>query len=327
MTRASIAPSDAVAINAVLVASRQAVDAICDRWSLSLMLAALQGERLFSGLQAHTGMASGLLTARLGALESAGVLERARSTARLSGHEYRLTQAGEALAPVLLQMLRWDRNWAKAAEPVSQALRHSACGHPLRLDLRCAACGRPAGARDIELRVSATQLRRMPAKQTARRRSSLSGHAGGTTPQVLGPSLDVFGDKWGIEILLCAFFRIRRFSDFRASTGVSANILADRLARFVAAGVMTPALGGSRHAGYRLTEQGIDLYGAIVAIQDWADAWLPGRYRSPVQLIHRDCGAIYHPALSCAACERPMDLGDVETPAGARALAMPGEPP
>ena len=327
MTRASIAPSDAAAINAVLVASRQAVDAICDRWSLSLVLAALHGERLFSGLQSRTGMASGLLTARLGALTAAGVLERARSPTRSAGHEYRLTAAGEALSPVMLQMLRWDQNWAKTPEPASQALRHSACGRPLRLDLRCAACGQPAGARDIDLRVSATQLRRMPAKQRAHRRSSLSGHAGGLAPQPLGPSLDMFGDKWGIEILLCAFFRIRRFSDFRASTGVSANILTDRLARFVAAGVMTPVKGGSRHAGYRLTEKGIDLYGAIVAIQDWADAWLPHRYRSPVRLIHRDCGATYHPTLSCAACARPVDLGGVETLADARPLAMPGEPP
>jgi DNA-binding HxlR family transcriptional regulator len=309
MTRPPIAPSDTVAINAVLVASRQAVDAICDRWSLALVLALFQGETRFGGLLARTGMANRLLTARLRALETGGVLARTPYGAHPARHDYHLTEMGWGLFDVILQMARWEQHWAAAGNAMAEGMTHTACGAPLRPQLRCAACDRLAGARDIELRISPAQLRQMPDKQTARRRSTLSGEVLDGPPQQLGPSLDIFGDKWGIEILLCAFFRIRRFGDFRLCTGIAANILSDRLARLTAAEVLTGEREGQ--PGYWLTEKGIDLYGVIVAIQDWADAWLPDRYRSPVRLIHRDCGQVFKVSTTCAACAQVVGAAEV----------------
>ena len=256
MTRS---PTDAVAINAVLVAARQAVDVICDRWSLAIVAAALMGEMRFGGLAARTGIGGRLLAARLRALEADGVLQR-------DGPAWRLTAMGRAAAPIIGQMRRWE----SASAP-----------------LICAACGRVATARDIDLKLSGSRLRAVPVKQTARRRSTLSDGSGGVAGVGLGESLDVFGDKWGIEILLCVFFRVRRFGDIRRQIGISTNILADRLARLVALGVLTPE--------YRLTEKGIDLYGVMVAVQDWADRWVQGRVRSPVRLVHRGCGRVFHP--------------------------------
>lgn len=122
----------------------------------------------------------------------------------------------------------------------------------------------------------------------------------------------MFGDKWGIEILLCAFFRLRRFSDFRLCTGIAANILTDRLDRFVAIGVLTRADPARPQAGYRLTERGVDLYGVMVAVEGWADRWLPGRYASPVRLIHRACGQRFRPSSGCAVCDRPLRLADID---------------
>ena len=128
---------------------------------------------------------------------------------------------------------------------------------------------------------------------------------------MLGPSLDIFGDKWGIEILVCAFFRVRRFTDLRDCTGISANILSDRLERFVTAGILTETVGGAAEQGYGLTEKGVDLYGVIVAIQGWADQWLSGRIRSPVLLIHRRCGAVFQPATTCGHCLGVVQCLDV----------------
>ena len=100
----------------------------------------------------------------------------------------------------------------------------------------------------------------------------------------------MFGDKWGIEILICAFFGLRRFNDVRAATGISSNILSDRLGRLTAAGILAEARPGSDVQGYWLTEKGLDLYPVTVAVQTWADRWLPDRIRSPVRLIHTPCG-------------------------------------
>ena len=55
MTRRALDPNDRLAINAVLVSARQAIDIICDRWSLTLLLALFQGERRFGGLLTRTG--------------------------------------------------------------------------------------------------------------------------------------------------------------------------------------------------------------------------------------------------------------------------------
>lgn len=308
MPASPVAPSDPMAINAVLVASRQAVDAICDRWTLTLIVAALQGARRYGEFTEQTGMASRLLTARLRTLEDQGLLSRLPYSLRPPRDEYRLTPKSEALFEVVLQMARWEDAWRDGS---GLPIRHGADGHVLRARLCCRACGLPAGARDIDLKVSAGQLRRLPDKAGHHRRSTVSSETAGAAPGALGPALDIFGDKWGIEILLCAFSRLRRFVDFRRHTGIAANILTDRLERLTAAGVLARQAEGAPRAGYRLTEKGIDLYGIIVAIQDWADAWLPERYRSPVRLIHRGCGAVFHPMSQCLVCELPVGPSQV----------------
>ncbi|WP_394760475.1 winged helix-turn-helix transcriptional regulator [Phenylobacterium sp.] len=310
MTRPSIAPSDALAINAVLVSSRQAVDAICDRWTLALVLAMLQGERRFNGLMGRTGIATRLLSARLRALEAAGIVVRMPYSMHPLRHEYHLTNMGSDLADVLLQMLRWEQNWRSAGEAASRVV-HLNCGEPLHPELRCAACGAPVGARDIELKLSRAQLQHMPEKQSVHRRSTVTSRDRPFSPQMLGASLDIFGDKWGIEILLCAFFRIRRFNDFRLCTGISANILTDRLERLVASGILAANNDAAGQAGYWLTTKGVDIYGVVVAVEKWADTWLRSRYRSPVRLIHRACGHEFRSLTTCANCEKAADRSNV----------------
>lgn len=311
MTRPKIAPSDFVAINAVVAAARQPADVICDRWSLMLVLAAFLGETRFGGLMERTGMASRLLTARLRSLESHGAVLRMPYCMHPPRHEYRLTNMGEGLFEVIMQMARWEQNWPSEGGSAPVAIQHVTCQAPLRPQLRCRACGLAATARDIDLKVSPAQLQHRPPKQTSHRRSIVSSGDGDALRQLLGPSLDIFGDKWGIEILLCAFFRIRRFGDFRLCTGIAANILADRLERLVAAGVLISPRDAADEPGYRLTEKGIDLYGVLVAIEAWADAWLRKRYRSPVRLIHRDCGKTFRPLTTCAACGELVLRSDV----------------
>ncbi len=309
MTRSGLPPADVLAINAVLVASRQAADAICDRWSLAIVLSALQGARRFNDLARSTGMATRLLTDRLRTLEASGILLRIPYSIRPLRHEYRLTNMGEQLQDVILQMARWETGQGNAP-----SLRHLSCGSPLVPRLTCRSCGDEVSARDIDLKTSPGQLRRMPDKKTSHRRTTLEVDSQSPGLNAYRTSLAIFGDKWGIEILLCAFFRIRRFGDFRALTGIAANILSDRLERLVAAGVLAKQ-GDTPQGGYRLTAAGLDLYGIIVEIQAWADAWLPDRYHSPVKLIHRGCGQEFRPRTVCRECGTAPGPGSLGFPA------------
>jgi DNA-binding HxlR family transcriptional regulator len=311
MTRPAVAPSDQRAIHATLVSGRQASDMICDRWSLAVVLAILLGERRYSGLAARTGIASRLLDARLKSLQESGVIVRMPYSMHPPRFEYHLTNMGADLVPVFLHMDRWEQDWRRDP-PGSTSLVHRLCGAPLRTFVSCDACDRPASARDIVLKVSRAQLEKVPDKQARHRRSIVDSESLAGTRQILGPSLDIFGDKWGAEILNCAFFRIRRFNDFRESLGISANILSDRLERLVAAGILSRGRDPGLQSGYWLTPEGIDVYAIMVAIHAWADKWIRRRYRSPVRLIHQACGKDFWPGLTCRACGRHVRPADVD---------------
>jgi DNA-binding HxlR family transcriptional regulator len=217
---------------------------------------------------------------------------------------------GRAFLPVIVQMIRWEQRWNSAGGEGARGLADLLCGGQIPPELRCQACGEVAGARDIRLKIIQSQLMRKPDKQSLHRRSTMSSGAAGGDMGMLGASLDLFGDKWGVELLVCAFTRIRRFNDFRSSTGISANILSDRLARMVEAGTLRRAddADATGEPGYRLTAKGLDSYGVLVALQDWSDAWLSQRFRSPVQLIHRACGRPFHP-LTCGAPDTAASAG------------------
>lgn len=278
---------DLLAIKAVLLAVRQAADAICDRWSFEILLAAFEGETRFTGFAERTGMASRLVASRLSTLEQLGVFSREGFGAQATRKAYRLTPMGEALAEVIRQMIAWEYRW-RPHEPSPAQLTGHLVGAE-QATLLCGHCGAPTTARDVAPRLDEARVMPLPTKQSVYRRSTLVA-ADADEIRPLGESLAIFGDKWGIEVLICSFFRVRRFGDFRACTGISANILSDRLSRLEALGILAPARDQTSTPGYWLTEKGVDLYGVMIAVQAWADGWLPARTRSPVRLFHIVCG-------------------------------------
>jgi DNA-binding HxlR family transcriptional regulator len=89
----------------------------------------------------------------------------------------------------------------------------------------------------------------------------------------VGISLDIVGDRWSLLIVRDLMVRgLRTFKDFReAGEGIATNILADRLKKLEAAGVIVarsePA--DARRAHYRLTEKGIDLAPVLMDLLLW----------------------------------------------------------
>ena len=85
-------------------------------------------------------------------------------------------------------------------------------------------------------------------------------------------ALEVFGDAWSLLIVRDLMFKNRRtYSEFlRAEEGIATNVLADRLVRLEADGIIArdeKAGGGVR---YRLTPKGIDLAPVMVEIIGWS---------------------------------------------------------
>lgn len=306
---------DPVVVNAVLIAVRQAANLLCDRWTLQLLLAAHAGVTRFADFRERSGAANRLLTHRLDHLVEQEVLVRLAYSRRPLRHGYHLTHMGLALFDVFAAMQRWEQDWpAEARTDTGLRLAHTACGDAdVQPQLGCAACGGTVTARDVDLGLMQKQVGAMPSKATAHRRSAAAtSAAGGGAALPLPQVLNVFGDKWTIEVLMCAFVRVTTFSGFQAHTGMATNIVADRLARLVAAGILqqVPAEAGQRRGSYRLTERGIALFPVLVQIEGWADTWMRDRVRSPMRLVHRACGQPLRLAVACDGCGQPLLRSD-----------------
>jgi DNA-binding HxlR family transcriptional regulator len=89
-------------------------------------------------------------------------------------------------------------------------------------------------------------------------------------------ALDIFGDRWTLLIVRDLFLGRTRFKDFAASPeGIPTNILAERLERLLAHGIIEqiPAEDGTKRLAYRLTEKGKALGPIVKSMRDWGLAW------------------------------------------------------
>jgi DNA-binding HxlR family transcriptional regulator len=125
-----------------------------EKWTLLLLREAYYGTRRFTDFQARLGLARNLLTARLQTLVDGGLLTRVpyREPGTRTRHEYRLTDAGRELFPVLVALLQWgDTHLADVGGPAA-VLQHRDCGQPVHAVVECAAGHRPLAPRDVRLR-------------------------------------------------------------------------------------------------------------------------------------------------------------------------------
>lgn len=86
-------------------------------------------------------------------------------------------------------------------------------------------------------------------------------------------SLEILGDRWSLLIIRDMMVRgYRTFRDFQhAGEGIATNILADRLRKLEAAGILTtePAAEDGRSKPYRLTAKGIALAPVLLELLIW----------------------------------------------------------
>ena len=130
----------------------RSVAVIGDRWTLMLLRDCFLGVRRFEDFERRLGISRSLIADRLKRLTDEGVLRREASQDRPVRHEYRLTDKGLALHPVIMAIVHWgDAHYADASGP-PMIHRHRVCGHDFAPVLTCSECARPVSARDVEVR-------------------------------------------------------------------------------------------------------------------------------------------------------------------------------
>lgn len=121
----------------------------------------------------------------------------------------------------------------------------------------------------------------------------------------IGRAMDILGEKWTVVVLREIFNGVRRFDDMRVRNSIPRQVLTNRLAGLVDAGVLRREPyrePGSRvRHEYRLTEKGFDLYPVMIAVSEWGNRYLSEPEGPPLAFTHRDCGAEVHTELHCGA--------------------------
>ncbi len=102
-----------------------------ERWSFLILRGALLGIRHFEEFQSTLGIARNILANRLARLVENGILVRQPMQCDRRKVEYRLTEKGKELAPVMIALRQWGERWGCA--PLScQVVADRRDGMPIR---------------------------------------------------------------------------------------------------------------------------------------------------------------------------------------------------
>ncbi len=92
-----------------------AAEVLCTRWTMVLLRELLAGSTRFNDLRRGVPkMSPTLLAQRLRDLEQAGIVARRAIKGKKSVFEYRLTEAGEELRPLVIAMGTWGQRWVES---------------------------------------------------------------------------------------------------------------------------------------------------------------------------------------------------------------------
>jgi DNA-binding HxlR family transcriptional regulator len=131
----------------------RALSVVGDRWALLVLREAFLGTRRFEDFQERTGAARNVLSHRLEKLVEHGVLERRPYQERPTRHEYRLTEKGLDLYPVMMALVRCGDRWLGDGRGRPIEHHHKACGHAMHMEAVCSECGERLDPRAVEVRL------------------------------------------------------------------------------------------------------------------------------------------------------------------------------
>ena len=104
------------------------------------------------------------------------------------------------------------------------------------------------------------------------------------SPCPIASTLDLVGDRWSLLIVRDLLIGKQRYGEFLASPeGITTSILADRLRRMEAAGLIEkqPYQENPVRYAYRLTARGQELQPVLQEICRWANRHVPDTWTPP----------------------------------------------
>lgn len=276
-----------------------------DEWTLLLVQQSLLGATRYGEFAARLPISHAVLTKRLTALTTDGLLERTLYQQRPPRYEYVLTPKGRSLWPVLTAIWEWERRWVPDHAERLPTMHHLSCDAEFAPQLTCRACDQVVTEKELTVAwgPSGSWKRSMPAESTRRRATSDAAGRAGLFPE----TMTILGNRWAFALLVAAFVGTTRFNDFAGQLGAPPGSLTDRLQSLTAGGVLD-AVGGR----YALTEKGRATFPILITALQWAQRWFAAPEGPAVLLRHQSCGDAFEAVLSCDQCAGALRGADVE---------------
>jgi DNA-binding HxlR family transcriptional regulator len=126
-----------------------------DRWTMLIIRDVFLGIRRFEGIQQDLRLTPHRFSDRLRKLVREGILRRVAYEKRPPRFEYRLTEKGVDLYPLIVALIEWGDRWMAGRAGVPVELVHRPCGHSIRPELICPSCKSKIEARDMTARARA----------------------------------------------------------------------------------------------------------------------------------------------------------------------------
>jgi DNA-binding HxlR family transcriptional regulator len=126
----------------------QCLEVVGEWWSMLIVRDSFLGVTRFEDFQRRLGISRNILQQRLTTLVDAGVFRKVPYSEHPPRFDYRLTDKGRDLWPVLTAMRQWGDTWAAPDGPPVE-VTHTACGSHAPAVLVCADCGARLGPRDV----------------------------------------------------------------------------------------------------------------------------------------------------------------------------------
>lgn len=127
----------------------RALNEVGDWWSLLVVLHAMYGTRRFVDFQQELGIARNILCDRLARLVDNEVLKKVDVGEHGSRFEYRLTEKGRELFPIVIALRQWGDKWNPAPGQAPLDLRDRETGRTIRQVAVQNADGKSLTVRDV----------------------------------------------------------------------------------------------------------------------------------------------------------------------------------
>ena len=127
----------------------RSVAVIGDRWTLMILRDCFLGVRRFEDLERRLGISRSIIAERLKTLTDEGVLRREAYQDRPVRHEYRLTDKGLALHPVIMAIVHWGDVHMVDERGRPLLHEHRKCGKIFDPVMVCSECGEPLLAKEV----------------------------------------------------------------------------------------------------------------------------------------------------------------------------------